>query len=123
MQKVEIKRIWTIIVFFLFVACGQKEMEFDSIKWYEDPYSFYPYRKNMVNDLMKNHLKEGMTYKQLTDLIGQPENIANLNSNSVAYSILEKHGLNIDPVETKTLIIELTKDSLVRNYKLEHWKK
>lgn len=123
MQKVEIKVIWTVIVFFLFVACGQKEMEFDSTKWNEDPYSFYPYRKDMVNDLMNNHLKVGMTYKQLIDLIGQPENYTNLDSNSVAYCVLEEHGWDIDPVETKTLIIELTKDSLVRNYKLEHWKK
>lgn len=34
---------------------------------------FYEYRESMVNDLMNNNLEKGMTYKQMTDLIGEPE--------------------------------------------------
>lgn len=37
------------------------------------------------------------------------------------YLILEDYGWDIDPVETKTLEIELTEDSIINKYKIEHW--
>ena len=77
----------------------------------------------MAQELMENHLEKGMTYQQLTDLIGEPENIANLKHNTIGYKLMEDYGLDIDPVETKTLMIELTNDSLVQDFKIEHWKK
>lgn len=36
---------------------------------------------------------------------------------------MEDFGGDIDPIETKILMIELTNDSLVQNFKIEHWKK
>jgi len=72
---------------------------------------------------VKNHLRKGMTYKQLTDLIGSPENYADLDKNTVIYGVMEDFGWDIDPVETKTLKIKLTNDSLVKDYKIELWKK
>ncbi len=63
-----------------------------------------------------------MTYKQLSDLIGKPDNYSNLDSNTIGYGIMEDYGWDIDAVETKTLMIKLTKDSLVLNYKIDHWK-
>lgn len=116
-----------ILVLFTLVllpsACGQQEMKFDKQKWNKESDGFYEHREDMVNDLLENHLIKGMTYWQLTDLIGIPENYSNLDSNTIAYCIMENYGWDIDPIETKTLMIVLTNDSLVKNYKVEHWKK
>ena len=85
--------------------------------------SCYINRENMSNDLLKNILKKGMKYKHLIELIGKPENYANLENNTIAYTIKQYCGSNIDPIETKILKIELSKDSLVKSYRIEHWKR
>ena len=112
-----------IFCFCLFAACDDKQIEFDQSKWNMSVDGFYQFREVMVKDLMENHLEKGMTYKQLTDLIGKPENFANIETNTIGYTIMEDYGWDIDPVETKTLLIELTTDSLIQKFKIEHWKK
>jgi hypothetical protein len=82
----------------------------------------YADRESMVRDLMDNHLHIGMSYAELTELIGKPENYANMKRSLVAYEIMVDYGWHIDPVEGKTLVIQLSKDSTVVGYKLEHWK-
>ncbi|AOW18411.1 hypothetical protein LPB03_13525 [Polaribacter vadi] len=118
----KIIKIVAVGILFLSTNCGIKETEFNKQKWNDQTDGFYENRKNMVKDLLKNHLTKGMKYSQLTELIGEPENYANLKDNTVAYRIMENYGWNIDPIETKILKIELTKDSLVKKYKIEHWK-
>ncbi|MEJ2104389.1 MAG: hypothetical protein P8X47_07420 [Ignavibacteriaceae bacterium] len=118
-----LSKIIAILGLFLLSNCGVKQMKFDRQKWNKESDGSYEYRENMVNDLIENHVRKGMTYKQLIDLIGKPGNYGNLDNNTVAYGIMEDYGWDIDPVETKTLMIELTKDSLVKNYKVEAWKK
>lgn len=76
----------------------------------------------MVRDLMDNHLHMGMSYGELTDLIGMPENYGNMKPGVVAYEIMVDYRWDIDSVERKTLVISLSKDSTVTGYKLEHWK-
>jgi hypothetical protein len=104
-------------------ACGDKQVEFEQSKWNESIDGFHQFREVMVKDLMENHLEKGMTYRQLTDLIGKPENLANLKINTIGYTLMEDYGWDIDPVETKTLMVELTNDSLVQDFKIEQWKK
>ena len=82
----------------------------------------YDNRESMVQDLMDNHLHKGMTYKELKELIGQPENYANMDANTIAYEIMVDYGWDIDPVESKTLYIELSPDSTVIAYRLKHRK-
>jgi hypothetical protein len=36
---------------------------------------------------------------------------------------MEDYGWDIDPVETKSLMIELTADSLVQDFNIKHWGK
>ena len=81
----------------------------------------YANREHMVRDLMENHLQKGMTFQELTTLIGPPENYSNMDINTVGYEIMVDYGWDIDPVEGKTLYIELSKDSTVIDYSLEHW--
>lgn len=107
----------------LFASCENKEMKFEQSKWNQSFDGFYKYRESMVKDLMNNHLKKGMTYNEVIALIGKPENIGNLEVNTIGYILMENYGWDIDPVETKTLMIELSKDSLVQKFEVEHWEK
>ena len=98
-------------------------MKFDQSKWNVSVDGFYKYRESMINDLMNYHLKKGMTYNQLTELIGKPENISNLKDNTIGFTIMEDYGTDIDPVETKILLVALTTDSLVKDFEIKHWKR
>lgn len=104
-------------------SCVTEQLDFEKSKWNESDDGSYKYRESMAKNLMETHLKKGMTYQQLTDLIGNPENFANLEPNIIGYTLMVDYGWDIDPVETKTLIIELTADPLVKYYKIEHWEK
>lgn len=106
----------------IFASCESSEMKFNKSKWEEQSDGFYEHREKMVNDLTKNHLRKGMTYEELVNMLGTPENYADMEINTIVYTIMEYYGSNIDPIETKTLRIKLTKDSLVEDYKIIHWK-
>jgi len=110
-----------IVIACALVSCGKHQMEFDKSKWNKSFDGVYEYRERMVNDLMENHIVEGMSYAQLVDLMGQPENYGNVKPNTIGYEIMVDYGWNIDPVEGKTLFLELSQDSMVVDYKLDHW--
>ena len=99
--------------------------KFESQKWKtanmnsEENWSL---RWDMMNDLRNDYQLIGMSKNEIIKLLGEPENYSDLEENTIAYGIMEDYGWNIDPVETKTLRIELTKDSLVSGYKIIHWK-
>ncbi|MES2812012.1 MAG: hypothetical protein V4670_06035 [Bacteroidota bacterium] len=115
--------IVSIIISFSLNSCGLKEKKFDKLGWNKRIDGFYVNREYMVNDLMTNHLHKGMSYKNLINLIGEPGNFSDTEENHIAYPIMEDYGWDIDPVESKTLDIELSKDSTIINYKIEHWEK
>lgn len=117
------KNLMIIFCLCFFGSCGTEQLDFEKSKWNESVDGFYTYRESMAKDLVENHLKKGLTYQQLTDLIGEPENFANLKTNTIGYTLMEDYGWDIDPVETKTLMIEFTADSLVKDFKIEHWEK
>ncbi|WP_269240606.1 hypothetical protein [Flavobacterium limnophilum] len=63
-----------------------------------------------------------MKYKELIEMLGNPENYENLKPNTIAYEIMTDYGSNIDPVEGKDLYMILNKDSTLIDFKLKHWK-
>jgi hypothetical protein len=81
-----------IISFVLFISCSPEEKQFDRSTWNERDDIFYANRERMVRDLMDNHLHIGMSYAELTELIGKPENYANMKRNLVAYEIMVDYG-------------------------------
>jgi hypothetical protein len=118
-----VKQALTIFIFSLFfVSCGAEQKKFDKNTWNEMDDIMYANRESMVTDLMKNHLRQRMTFKEVVELIGKPENYTNTKSNTIGYEIMVDYGWDIDPVKGKTLYIELTNDSIVKNFKLEEWK-
>jgi hypothetical protein len=107
---------------FLLFSCESKDVRFNKISWNEKNDGFYTNRKEMVNDLISNHLHKGMSYEELVEKLGTPENYSEMDANTIAYAIVEDYGWDIDPVETKILRIKLSKDSLVEDYEIIHWK-
>ena len=105
----------------LLTSCGVKEMEFDKSKWSKRFDGFYEYRENIVQDLMKSHLEKGMELKKVIELLGEPDNSQNRRDNEVIYEIMVDYGWNIDPMEEKELYIEFDKDSIIIDYRVEHW--
>ena len=119
----ERRRLITVFIFLLalLTSCSQ-QMKFDKDKWNGRDDMFYAYREKMVADLMENHLSKGMTYKEVINLLGNPENYQNDPSNTIGYEIMVDYGWNIDPQKGKTLYIEFKNDSLVKDFKLDEWK-
>lgn len=81
----------------------------------------YPYRDQMLNDLVKHHQLKGLTYKQLVDSIGEPSNYGQEDDGIVHYLVFEGFESDIDPVHGKTLDLTLGPDSVVTSYKVSEW--
>lgn len=117
-------RTTLIFVFSLFLSsCGVQEKKFDKNTWNDRDDIMYANRESMVSDLMKNHLRQGMTYQEVVELLGKPENHENIKPTTMAYEIRVDYGWDIDPVKGKTLYIELTNDSVVNKLRLEKWRR
>lgn len=110
-----------LILLLIISSCGVDEKNFDKLTWNDRDDIYYANRESMVKDLMENHIKLGMSYEQVIELLGKPENFANMKTNTIGYEIMVDYGWNIDPVEGKNLYFEFSKDSIVIDFQLEHW--
>ena len=113
--------IFYILLCFLFIACGLREMKFEKEKWNDREDSYYVHREQMVKDLMENYLKKGMAYKEVIALLGNDEKYQDTPPNTLVYEIMIAYGWNIDPQKGKNLYIEFTRDSTVKEFRLEKW--
>lgn len=100
-----------------------QQIKFNRTQWDDGDVEIYPYSDAMLNDLLANYHLKGMSYKQLTKLLGEPQRWDNDNIDSSYYNINTDYGQDIDPVYTKTLTVYLNKDSLVTGYKIKEWHK
>lgn len=108
-------------LFVTIVSSCSTHSTFDKTKWLEKGDSFsYPYREEMIDDLMKNYLRVGMPYNQIIENLGYP-NFDDSSKSTIAYIVMTDYGWDIDPVETKTLVITLNTDSIVKKFELKHW--
>ena len=120
-SKRKLKLIY-IFILVLITSCSKPQIEFDKEKWNEREDMFYANRGKMVKDLLKNHLEKGMTNKEVINLLGSSDNYQNIPENTIVYEITVDYGWNIDPQKGKTLYIELTNDSIIKDIKLKEWK-
>src|SRR4051812_17804874 len=102
-----------------FASCNSNE-KFDKAKWQEQgDLRIYTHRKSMLNDLTKNHKLTGLSYRQLINLIGEPENHNDKEKDIVYYEIETDYGNDVDPVYIKTLQLKLTKDSTIESFTIK----
>lgn len=104
------------------ISCHSKQ-KFDKIKWKEvGDLMTFPNRDAMVDDLSKNYDFKGKTFNDITNLLGQPQYPLN-NIMEIGYKIEEDYGNDIDPVFTKTLLIQFDKDTIFKTFEIKEWKK
>lgn len=113
----------TLLIFILILSsCGVKDEKFNSRIWKEMDGNSYSKREPLINDLIKNHLYKGMKYREIKDLLGNPEIFGEGEKNRIGYILQIDYDM-IDPIRGKDLIVDLSKDSTVSNYRIIEWKK
>lgn len=104
----------------LWTSCGN-QTTFDSKKWkIEEDLRTFPFRETMVDDIIINKKFVGLSFKQILDSLGQPNQI---NEGQIFYSVKVDYGSDIDPIYTKDLVLTVDKDSLVTEVQIKEWRK
>lgn len=124
----EFKSFAIVIFLFIFLitlfACNNTL--FDKIKFNKPQWDSvgdlesYPYREAMLPDLIQHHKIKGLTYRQLIDSLGEPENYGDVKD-SLRYDIIVNFGY-LDPKSGKYLSIGFDEDSIVTGFKVVEWK-
>ena len=98
-----------------------KPIKFDRAKWLDrEDLRSYPYRDDMLTDLIKHHQIKGLTRKQLVDSLGEGENYED-SKDSLYYDIIVNYGY-LDPKSGKYLVIGFDRDSIANYFKVVEWK-
>ena len=90
------------------------QIGFDRGKWAEKDGRDYPYRDQMLNDLVYNDTVRSLNEDQILDLLGKPDR---MTDGHLYYQIDQKH-LGAWVIHTKTLVIKLAGDSKVEWMKI-----
>lgn len=109
----------TVIISILYLSTGCNNHKFDKNLW-ETRDVHYPYRKNMVKDLMKNHLHKGMTYKEVVDLLGGDHTRICGDTVQIVYEVDVRY-FGIDPVKGSDLYVNFTADSILTDFSVRKW--
>lgn len=112
-----------IIAFIIMIVTWAHEpkLKFDSYKWsVKDDISF-PNREGMVDNLKDSGILKGMHKSNVIELLGIPEFTD--REGSIGYDIITDFGSDIDPVYTKTFVINFNSDSIVDYCGTQVWKK
>ena len=90
------------------------EAKFDKTKWDVKEDSEYPYREQMLHDIVYNDAIRELTKDELLDLLGKPDRS---NKGNLYYMISQKK-LGFWPIKTKTLVIKLKEDNSIEWIKI-----
>jgi len=120
-----IKQLHTItfLISIFLISCEQKQVKFEQNKWKTLDDINYNHREFMIQDLKENYLKPGIKYKEVEKLLGGNYNERSEDSIQLQYEIYVDFGTDIDPVETKTFIVNFNSDSVLVNTRIDHWSK
>jgi len=83
--------------------------KFDKTKWVKKDNDDYPYREEMLSDLVTNDTLKGLKKEEVIQLLGQPDRS---DSNYLFYNVAQQR-IGIFPIHTTTLVIKFNKDNIV----------
>lgn len=112
-----------LLVAILLISCEQKQVKFEQNKWKTIDDINYNHRELMIQDLKEHYLKPGIKYNEVAKLLGENYNERSEDSIQLQYEIYTDFGTDIDPVETKTFIVNFNSDSVFVNTRIDHWEK
>jgi len=87
----------------------ETEIQFDKSKWKSKEGLDYPYRGQMLNDLVYNDTVRSLSKVEILDLLGEPDR---RNDGYLYYMIAQKR-LGSWPLHTKSLVINFSNDSTI----------
>jgi hypothetical protein len=90
-------------------ADKNNQVKFDKTKWQLKEDDAYPYRNEMLDDLIKNVTLKGLKKVEVLDLLGPPTRV---DADYLFYTI-DQPKIGIVTLSNKSLVIKLTKDSTV----------
>jgi hypothetical protein len=112
-----------LILLCIFLLGCNNNAKFDKIKWLQCDDIEYTPRGSMLKDLTTNYKLKGLSYKQLVNLLGsEAKNYKGEDSSEISYPVLVEYG-TIDPIHNITLVIKLSKDSIVTDFHVDEWKR
>ena len=109
-----LKRKYLIIGFLIFSACQIKSTKFDKEKWliFED--NHYRFRKEMIEDLLRNIKLKGLTRSELIDLLGKSENMWKTDK-ELFYPIEKKYD---EPIHIIFLAVRINDNDIVDYFEI-----
>lgn len=115
-------RVTSLIILLICLGCNRgseivaddlisapTEAKFDKTKWGTKTDSEYPYREQMLHDIVFNDSVRELTKNELLELLGEPDRS---NKGHLYYMISQKK-LGFWPIKTKTLVIKLKEDDTI----------
>lgn len=90
------------------------ENGFDKTKWRAKDDHHYPYRDEMLEEVLSHLTLDSLKRDEVIDLLGQPDRS---DGNYLFYRIAQKR-LAFWPLHTKTLVIKLSEDSTINRVRI-----
>ena len=109
-------RFTLVVIFLICLGCNRESViavddlksttavKFDKAKWGTKEDSEYPYREQMLHDIVYNDAMRELAKDEVLELLGEPDRS---NKGHLYYMISQKK-LGFWPIKTKTLVIKLT---------------
>lgn len=85
------------------------EFEFNKTKWRTKVGRDYPYRNEMLEDLINNQKLKGLKRDEVIDMLGEPDR----SDGSYLFYMVTQKRILFYPLHTKSLVIKLSKDNTV----------
>lgn len=113
------KKIFLLLLISSLTACKktteedksnpQTELSFNKEKWAIKEADDYPYRENMLNDLITNVTLKGITKAQVTALLGTPDR----TDNDYLFYTVAQERVGFFTLHATTLVLKLDKNGTV----------
>jgi hypothetical protein len=99
-------------------ACGSEQTDaestFDKTKWSTREGRSYPYRDQMLNDIVYNDTIRSLNKSQVLELLGEPDRST---EGHLYYTVSRKH-LGAWTIHSKSMVIKLSPDNAIEWIKI-----